>query len=94
MNIRHRIAIFSTAALLLLSGNGSAFAHAQLRSATPTAGGTVLTAPAEVLVNFSEPLEPRSALLLSAIPSASASIRRTPASTQMTAPQFGFRCRH
>jgi len=57
MKKHRRIAIFITAALLFLSGNSSALAHAQLRSTTPTAGGTVPTAPAEVLVNFSEPLE-------------------------------------
>jgi methionine-rich copper-binding protein CopC len=57
MKKHQHIAIFITAALLFLSGNSSAFAHAQLRSATPTAGSTVPTAPAEVLVNFSEPLE-------------------------------------
>jgi methionine-rich copper-binding protein CopC len=57
MKIHHRIAVFAMTALLLLSGNGSAFAHAQLRSATPTAGATVPTAPAEVLLKFSEPLE-------------------------------------
>lgn len=57
MKKHQRIAILATAALLLLSENSSAFAHAQLRSATPTAGSTVPTAPAEVLVNFSEPLE-------------------------------------
>lgn len=34
-----------------------ASAHAQLRSSMPAAGGTVAAAPAEVSVNFSEPLE-------------------------------------
>lgn len=43
--------------LLFLLGAAPAFAHAQLRHATPEAGGTVPAAPAEVLVNFSEPLE-------------------------------------
>jgi methionine-rich copper-binding protein CopC len=43
--------------MLLLSGAVPALAHAQLRSSTPAAGGTVATAPTEVLVNFSEPLE-------------------------------------
>jgi methionine-rich copper-binding protein CopC len=42
---------------LLLSGPTPASAHAQLRSATPAAGASVDTAPAEVLVKFSEPLE-------------------------------------
>jgi copper resistance protein C len=55
MQLYHRIA--ATAAVLLVLGSPSAFAHAHLRSATPTIGGAVPTAPAEVVVNFSEPLE-------------------------------------
>jgi methionine-rich copper-binding protein CopC len=43
--------------LVALSAGAPAFAHAQLRSATPAAGGSVQTAPAEVVVNFSESLE-------------------------------------
>jgi methionine-rich copper-binding protein CopC len=43
--------------VLFLLGAAPAFAHAQLRRATPEAGGSVPTPPAEVLVNFSEPLE-------------------------------------
>lgn len=42
---------------LLLSDAVPALAHAQLRSATPAAGGGVTTAPTEVVLNFSEPLE-------------------------------------
>lgn len=50
---------FAAAAALLLFAFASipAFAHARLKSATPEAGGTVATAPAEVLVNFNQPLE-------------------------------------
>ena len=52
---------FNTAAavtaILLLFGNPSAFAHAQLKRATPEVGGIISTAPSEVVVNFSEPLE-------------------------------------
>ncbi len=47
----------SAAILLLLGASGPAFAHAELRRAAPEVGGTVSTVPAEVLVNFSEPLE-------------------------------------
>ncbi len=43
--------------LLLLGASGPAFAHAELRRATPEVGGTVSAPPTEVLVNFSEPLE-------------------------------------
>jgi methionine-rich copper-binding protein CopC len=45
-------------AALLLGGIGAALAHAQLRSTAPAAGSAVATAPAEVVVNFSESLEP------------------------------------
>jgi methionine-rich copper-binding protein CopC len=38
-------------------GDASALAHAQFRSATPAAGSRAQTAPAEVVVNFSESLE-------------------------------------
>jgi copper resistance protein C len=43
---------------LLLSGATVAFAHAELTCAVPPAGGTVAAAPNEVMVNFSEQLEP------------------------------------
>ena len=42
---------------LLLAGATAAFAHAELKRAVPPAGSTVSTAPTEVVVNFSEPLE-------------------------------------
>ena len=57
MGIRYCIGA-AVAAALFLSAGAPAFAHAQLRSATPASGGTVTTAPAEVVVNFSETLEP------------------------------------
>ncbi len=56
MKRRHGVSAATGAALALL-GAASAFAHAQLRSATPAAGSSVQTAPAEVVVNFSEALE-------------------------------------
>lgn len=43
-------------ALILLSEN-VAFAHAQLRRAVPAPAAIVGTAPSEVLLDFSEPLE-------------------------------------
>jgi methionine-rich copper-binding protein CopC len=57
MQIYRRIVGAAISAVLFLSGAAPAFAHAELRRATPAVGGTVPTAPAEVLVNFSEPLE-------------------------------------
>ena len=53
---RH-IAIAAVAAVTLLSASASAFAHAELRKATPEVGAAVATAPAEVRVTFSERLE-------------------------------------
>jgi copper resistance protein C len=52
----HRRILVAAGSLVLLSSEASA--HAQLRGSTPAAGGTVAAAPTEVLVNFSEPLEP------------------------------------
>jgi methionine-rich copper-binding protein CopC len=43
--------------VLALSGTGAALAHAQLKTATPAAGGAVTEAPREVTLNFSEKLE-------------------------------------
>ena len=47
-----------TAVALVLCASGPAFAHAQLRNATPTVGGSVAAAPSEISLNFSEALEP------------------------------------
>ena len=49
--------VVATAVALVLWGDAPALAHAQLRSATPAAGSSTQTAPAEVVVNFSESLE-------------------------------------
>lgn len=57
MQILRSIGSAAAAVLLLLLGIASASAHAQLHSATPAVGGTVSTAPAEVIVKFSESLE-------------------------------------
>lgn len=55
----NRRIVFALAAstVLALSGTGAAFAHAQLKTATPAAGGAVTEAPREVTLNFSEKLE-------------------------------------
>jgi methionine-rich copper-binding protein CopC len=55
---RHRIATLGAAAIVIAWADAAAFAHAELRRAAPAAGATVSSGPAEVLVNFSEPLEP------------------------------------
>ncbi len=57
MKIHGCVARSATIVVLFLCGTAPALAHAQLRSATPAAGGSVPTAPAEVVVNFTEPLE-------------------------------------
>jgi methionine-rich copper-binding protein CopC len=57
MRIRRNVSGLTASLMLLLSGALPALAHAQLRSSTPAAGGTVASAPSEVLVNFNEPLE-------------------------------------
>jgi methionine-rich copper-binding protein CopC len=46
------------AALVLLSGP-PAFAHAHLNASTPAANATLTTAPAEVILDFSEEVEPK-----------------------------------
>ena len=45
-------------AAFALAGAEAAFAHAQLKQATPAVGGAVDSAPTEVTLNFSEKLEP------------------------------------
>jgi copper resistance protein C len=58
MAIRRTINSAIACLVLFLSGATAALAHAQLTSAAPPAGGNVPTAPTEVMVNFSEKLEP------------------------------------
>lgn len=57
MKTRHSITLIGAAALFLACGNAAALAHAELRRAVPAVGAIVSTPPAEVLVNFSEPVE-------------------------------------
>jgi methionine-rich copper-binding protein CopC len=51
------IAGFVAVAMLPFLGAGAAFAHAQLKLATPAVGTAVDAAPTEVTLNFSEKLE-------------------------------------
>jgi methionine-rich copper-binding protein CopC len=51
--------IFALASLAFLAGGRAAFAHARLRSAVPAPGSMIDAAPTEVVLTFSERLEPR-----------------------------------
>src|ERR1700704_3400753 len=57
MSKHHAGFVLVASALLALSGAGTAFAHAQLKTATPAVNGAVPAAPSEVTLNFSEKLE-------------------------------------
>lgn len=57
MRIHECIIGTTTSFALVCCGATPAFAHAQLRSAVPAVGAAVTTAPPEVVVKFSEPLE-------------------------------------
>lgn len=57
VKICRHIAPLAAAAFFFLAAHASASAHAELRRATPAAGGTVAAAPTAVVLNFSEALE-------------------------------------
>jgi methionine-rich copper-binding protein CopC len=57
MTIGRSIFSFAVGAVMILSSVTAALAHAHLVRATPTVGGTVHEAPAEVLLRFNEKLE-------------------------------------
>jgi methionine-rich copper-binding protein CopC len=59
MSTQRSITALAVSAMLLLSGTMAALAHAHLVRATPAAGGTVQAAPTEVMLRFSEKLEPK-----------------------------------
>jgi methionine-rich copper-binding protein CopC len=59
MSAQRPIIVLAASAVLALSATTVAFAHAHLVRATPAAGGTVQAAPAEVVLRFSEKLEPK-----------------------------------
>ena len=48
----------AASAALIVAGASSAWAHAELKQATPAVDGKVQTAPTEVTLKFSERLEP------------------------------------
>ncbi len=57
MTLQRTIIMTAAAAALSLSGAVAAFAHAHLVRATPAEGGTVRSAPNEVMLKFNERLE-------------------------------------
>ena len=59
MPTRQSIITLAASAALLVGGTVAALAHAHLVRATPAAGGTVQAAPTEVMLRFSEKLEPK-----------------------------------
>ena len=59
MPTRQSIITLAASAALLMGGTAAAFAHAHLVRSTPAAGGTVQAAPSEVMLRFSEKLEPK-----------------------------------
>jgi copper resistance protein C len=58
MTKRHTL-LSTLAAALIAAAPASAFAHAYLRTAAPAVGSTVHTAPTEVVIGFSESVEPK-----------------------------------
>lgn len=54
-----RPVLFAASLLLVLTAACPAFAHALLRGALPPVGGSVTAVPAEVVLSFSEAVEPR-----------------------------------
>jgi methionine-rich copper-binding protein CopC len=59
MSTQRKFIFLAASAVLILSGDMAAFAHAQLVRATPAVGGTVHEAPTAVTLRFSEKLEPK-----------------------------------
>jgi methionine-rich copper-binding protein CopC len=57
MSNHRSIFVLFASAVLALSGARAAFAHAQLKTATPAVNGAVTAAPSEVTLNFNEKLE-------------------------------------
>jgi methionine-rich copper-binding protein CopC len=53
-----RTAVVAIAGIMLLASTGNGLAHAHLERAFPAPGGSVDSAPGEVIIDFTEPLEP------------------------------------
>jgi methionine-rich copper-binding protein CopC len=57
MQVKHHVFAVAASTLLIAAGASTAWAHAELKQATPAVDGTVQAAPAEVTLKFSERLE-------------------------------------
>jgi methionine-rich copper-binding protein CopC len=57
MQINCRIAVFAASAVPIMAGASAAWAHAELKQASPAVDSTVSAAPTEIKLNFSERLE-------------------------------------
>jgi methionine-rich copper-binding protein CopC len=56
--MKTRILTVSASALLAITGASEAWAHAELKQASPAVDSTVSATPTEIKLNFSERLEP------------------------------------
>ena len=54
-----RCAVFAIVLAAMLASPLPALAHARLKTASPAADATVASAPADVALDFSEPIEPK-----------------------------------
>jgi copper resistance protein C len=58
MKINRRVAAMAASVVLTMAGASTAWAHAELKQASPAVDGTVAASPTEITLNFSERLEP------------------------------------
>jgi methionine-rich copper-binding protein CopC len=58
MQVKHHVFAVAASTLLIAAGVSAAWAHAELKQASPAVDGTMQTAPTEVTLKFSERLEP------------------------------------
>jgi methionine-rich copper-binding protein CopC len=58
MQVKRHVFAVAASTLLIGAAAGTAWAHAELKQASPAVDGTVQPAPAEVTLKFSERLEP------------------------------------
>jgi copper resistance protein C len=55
----HRLSVAAIAVAAFLASSGAALAHAFPKTAQPSAGSTLATAPTQAAITFTEALEPR-----------------------------------
>ena len=58
MQVKHHVFAVAASTLLIAAGASTAWAHAELKQASPAVDSTVSAAPTEITLNFSERLEP------------------------------------